>query len=48
MTDKAPRSTQEQPEETPAKPLPPKQGLFGGFADLPDAEKAPAPKDELP
>jgi hypothetical protein len=47
MEDKAPRSAPEQPEEPPTRSQPPKQGLFGGFADLPDAEKSPAPKDEL-
>ena len=47
MADQAPGSAPEQPEEPPTKPLPPKQGLFGGFADLPDAEKGPASKDEL-
>ncbi len=48
MADNPPPSAPvEQPEEPPTTPQPAKRPLFGGFADLPDAEKSPAPKDEL-
>ena len=47
MADKPPQSAPvEQPEELPTPSQPAKRPLFGGFADLPDAEKSPAPKDE--